>query len=501
MALGFGGPSIRAVVVRAVCGLVLLALLVLLLNYVRHYFFLFDDFALVELARTHSFSQLLSEPLIGYYRPLPFLLLRLETFLFGWNHPAGYAAVVLAFHLANAAACAWLTFLLLPRSYATPIVLVLFVASPWATEAFLWASGIFDVMATLGVLIALAGVRLTVSHGMTPRRATAPIALAGAGALLGVFSKESAVVIPALAVVAVLMDQSARRLFSRPTLLALAACSVPALLYLIVRANVLGVLAGAYGEFGSLWQSQASIVANIWSYVRALVWTPLPPAWLPDPHGLRNTRGITVFVLLPLILLMQAFRPRPRVRVLALCVVAFLIATLPVCWFGLSPDSTVAGRYAYLPGVWGAILIGAAFAAVVEILTPGAVALGIIMLIYGGLSLSYQVDIWTRACQMSRDVMAQLEPYRGRRDIALSIENMPFMFVEGPYVLKAYAFRYYQDDHALPLPPIKALGFTVKFAWNSQTVATTGIDPSSDYPDRPPAGLTEQSIRLKLTTP
>jgi hypothetical protein len=500
MALGFGGPSIRAVAVRAVCAVILLAPLALLLNYVRHYFFLFDDFALVELARTHSFRELLSDPLIGYFRPLPFLLLRLETFLFGWDHPAGYAAVVLAFHLANAAACAWLTSLLLPRSYATPIVLVLFVASPWATEAFLWASGIFDVMATLGVLIALAGVRLTVSHGTTPRRATTGIALAGAGALLGVFSKESAVVLPALAVVVVLTDQPVRRLGSRPTRLALVACTVPALLYLIVRANVLGVLAGAYGEFGALWGSQASIVANIWSYVRAIVWTPLPPEWLPDPHKLRHTREVTAFVVLPLMLLIQAFRPR-QPRVAALCAVAFLIATLPVCWFGLSPDSTVAGRYAYLPGVWGAILIGAAVAAIAEILTPPAAALSSLMLIYGGLSLSYQVDVWTRACQMSRDVLAQLEPYRGRRDVALSIENMPFMFVEGPYVLKAYAFRFYRDDRESPLPPVKALAFTVKFAWNSQTVATAGIDPSSDYLDRPPAGRTEQSIRLKLTTP
>src|SRR5690349_887975 len=102
-------------------GATMLVVLILLSSYARHYFFLFDDFALVELARTQTAGQILSQPLIGYYRPLPFLLLRAEWFIFGWDHPAAYLGINLLFHVVNAGLCAWLTWLVLPRTRSARI--------------------------------------------------------------------------------------------------------------------------------------------------------------------------------------------------------------------------------------------------------------------------------------------------------------------------------------------------------------------------------------------
>jgi len=120
------------------------------------------------------------------------------------------------------------------------------------------------------------------------------------------------------------------------------------------------------------------------------------------------------------------------------------------------------------------------------------------VLIYTTASLTAQVAIWTEACRLSRSVMQQVEPYRGRDDVALRIANMPFMFVEGPFVLKAYAFRFYGNDRRPPLPPINARAWTIQYSAQNRPIASAGIDVSSDYLDRPPDGLIELPVQLVL---
>jgi len=474
---------LRTPVLSGLVLLVLVSLTTLLINYARQYFFLFDDFALIELARTHSTRQLLTEPLTGFYRPLPFLLLRAETLLFGWDYPSGYLALNLICHAANATLCAWLASLLLPRRPLVAILtFMLVLASPWATETFLWASGIFDLFAAIGVLTALIGVRLT----LDPAQRVIGVVMAGAGATFAVFSKENAVILPALAVAIVLIDRPWLALWRPATRFALVACSVPIALYLLLRAAVLGMLVGGYGEFGTLWH-QAPVLQNILRYARAVVWAPMPGLY--DPLRLIAVALLATFVLRTLIV--------TRSRLFLGIIAAFLIATLPVCWFAMSADSTAAGRYAYLPGMLAAIALssglamGESLARVIPIVSVMA---------YAGASLLYQVGVWSASCDLSRSVLAQLEPYRGRTDLALDIQNLPYMFVEGPYVLKAYAFRYYGDDREAPLPPIKARARTVSFAAKHRPhEASAGIEAGSDYFDEPPAGLREESIHLELS--
>ena len=474
----------RTLVLSALVLLMLVSLTWLFVSYARQYFFLFDDFALIELARTHSTRQLLAEPLTGFYRPLPFLLLRAETLLFGWDYPAGYLALNLICHALNAMLCAWLASLLLPRRPLVAILtFTLVLASPWATETFLWASGIFDLFAAIGVLTALIGVRLTVQLDSTHR--AIGVAMAGAGAIFAVFSKENAVILPALAIAVVLIDRPWFALWRPATRLALIACSVPIALYLLLRAAVLGMLAGGYGEFGTLWH-QAPVMENILRYARAFVWAPMPATG--DPLRLIAVALLATFVLRTLIV--------SRGRLFLGIIAAFLIATLPVCWFALSADSTAAGRYAYLPGMLAAIALASGLAmgeSLVRVIPIVSV------MAYAGASLLYQVGVWSASCDLSRSVLAQLEPYRGRTDLALDIQNLPYMFVEGPYILKAYTFRFYGDDREAPLPPIKARARTVAFASKHRPhEASAGIEAGSDYFDQPPAGLREESIQLEI---
>jgi hypothetical protein len=521
-------------VVGVAVGLTLLVAGVAFADYARHYFFLFDDFALIDIARRETLAGIASQPLIGFYRPLPFWALRGEALAFSWDAPAAYIGISLLLHAVNAALCGVLTRTFNPPRFAPMLAACLFLLSPWATEAFLWVSGRFDVMSTLGVLSALIGVRLAVTaSGATSSEAMssgAPgptfsgptfgagaglgIALAGAGALCGLFSKEQAVVLPALAMLVAVADadrplRTRRTLLMRPAvLLAIGLTAVPTVGYLALRANLLGALQGAYGSFATLWRD-APVLANVWSYARACAWVPTRPAWPPQDISLAVAlRDAFVAVVVPVALLSLAWRHR---RLAAMCVAAFLVCVAPVSWFGLSSQSTIGGRFAYLPAIWFVMAMAVGLADALDTLpraTRGKLpapllAVGALLLTFGylGASLQYQIGLWQLACGLSRSTFAQIEPYRGRRDIALEIENMPHISAEGPYVLKAYAFRLYRtgDARTQPLPPILAHAALVKLAWNGQAVASLGVDQTSDFVDHAPAGLTPQRVRLRLT--
>ena len=91
---------------RAVCqfvvGFVLVALAGLYVNWSSHYFFLFDDFALFGEASRRTAAEIVTTPLFGFYRPLVFLLTKVEFGVFGWQHPEAALAISQSIHLINA---------------------------------------------------------------------------------------------------------------------------------------------------------------------------------------------------------------------------------------------------------------------------------------------------------------------------------------------------------------------------------------------------------------
>lgn len=87
------GPSVgrhRLLVFVAVAPGILLAA-----AYLRHvfgYFFLFDDFALLSSAREFGVAGIATSPLFGFFRPLPFVLVRAMVRTLGPNAAAFAAA-------------------------------------------------------------------------------------------------------------------------------------------------------------------------------------------------------------------------------------------------------------------------------------------------------------------------------------------------------------------------------------------------------------------------
>jgi len=129
----------------------------------------------------------------GSARPVLLASLLADRALWG-EKPAGYHLTNLLLHCADAAALAWLAWLLLGSAAAAALAGLIFALHPVQSEAVCGIMFRADPLAALGVLLALVLLRLACA-----RRSAALTAAAAAAFAFALLSKESAAVFPALA--------------------------------------------------------------------------------------------------------------------------------------------------------------------------------------------------------------------------------------------------------------------------------------------------------------
>lgn len=182
-----------APVILLLAGLIILVYLNSLSNE-----FVFDDLGLI--AKRQSIRNLWNIPtLLGFhgnaaYRPLRTVSHALDYSLFGLN-PAGYRTVNIALHIFNSALVFSLFRTLLGNSRPALLAAVLFAVHPVQTESVAYISGRRDLLFSLFYLL---GVIWYIRYRETdqPRY----LALAGAGYLLSLLSKEMGITLPILCV-------------------------------------------------------------------------------------------------------------------------------------------------------------------------------------------------------------------------------------------------------------------------------------------------------------
>ena len=413
----------------------------------RAYFFVFDDFALVGDASTHSASALATTSLFGFFRPAVFLLVKAETLWFGWEHPWGYLLATHAWHLVNAAllwALARRLGLLQPAAIAAAS---LFALSPWATEATAWASARFDVLCTTGVLTSvLMAVRVA---GAGPAgRHWLDVAIGLAGVALAVCSKETGGLTPVL-VIAATVAASPRSRWTVASGVYLAGAAAIVVAYLIIRSGLLPDLGGPYGHWGAL-AVPADLPMNALTYLRSFVALPLP--WLAPGAALSPVVAVTTAAMAVVIIAIGA-KHRPGAVALALVAVACAIA--PTVWLPMQAATTAGGRLLYLPGAWVCLVAGAAISAGLQagVGRRCASATAAAFLAFAAIavvSLIHQGRAWTMGYRMSRATIVAFDAMVDRGIEAVFIPDLPFWFAEGPYVLKDYAFGRYYAGRGVP---------------------------------------------------
>lgn len=419
------------------------------------YFLLADDHALVADAAAHSFRGIFTTGLFGVYRPLGFTVAR----VLGPLHPghAGWIAVVLALHATNAG----LLFVAarslgLTRGVAAALA-TLFLWSPWASEAYLWFSAIFDVGATFGVLLALVLVTAgrarpaptengTPATDPTRRRRAAEAGwetLLAFGIVVGCVTaglfKENGYLAGPL-VLALALASSAPHV-RRRALIGAGASLVCAVLLYTYRTRVLAgvdtpyTVAGFGGRLLSL-----DAIAAVASNLRALLLWPVPGVWGD------TTRYLAALLIWPIgasaaaALAVRALLQPGRAWYIA---AAIPIAIAATAGFQFDVMAIVPRRYLYMAGVSFCLLIGYGIDAWrSHCRWPAAVptVIGALVLV-AALAGTTQARIWGLAAATARCAMEDF----GRQvpaPEAVYVENMPFAIEEGPIVLLEYDFSY-----------------------------------------------------------
>jgi hypothetical protein len=513
---GSGGWPGRAIAwgVAAAVGLLVVGLVYV--PHVRAYFFLFDDYSLVGVSSRASPRDIVTQPLFGFYRPAAFLLTRAEFQAFGGWNPAGFAASALVLHALNACVAGLLAHRLRVSTVFTLSTAALFLLSPWAGEAFFWSSARFDLLATLGVFLALLLGDLAADANRS--RASRVVSFCGAAlaSLLALCAKEAAVMLPLLFLCYEAMRARTLRreaLIAPAVMAGIFAIAVGA--YLWGRQAVLPGLAGAYGNFGTL-IAQGNLPRHFLEYASALVLVPVPMDWSWTSLAL-SCAGKWPFltVSLPALLLLGV---RGAWRQMAWCVAAFAIALAPVSWIGMTPMNTASGRLLYMPGLFFALMLARGlheiFVTNRDVADEGAdgdaggavawrpmaaavIGALVVPLLYFTGSLVHQQRMWQASSGLARLAVRQFEPLVGTQQ-PVFLQNLPFWFEEGPFVLKGYAFGQYYAPR--PVPPVRAMASVLAFgADGTRTVREVArIEEPGALPSAPIAGERVFSFTLPV---
>lgn len=400
----------------------------ILIHHAADYFFVFDDYALIYLGDFHTVENHLKYPHIGFYRPLIFLLFKLNMWLVDWQ-PWVYPLQSALIHGANAFLVGYLA-----REEQTLQGLMagaLFFISPWASETFFWVSSHFDLVATTGILLGLIGLQ----KALVAKDMKKPLLLAIPAIFLAPFSKEIAVTIPALFALLTLQKMDVKALLSNGRFWGLSALSgILIVIYLYIRHRQIGVLGGAYGNYTDMLQNAAPF-----KLVHPFLLLPN----LPGAEGLSY-----VFALLGLILVIRALVLNPRGSGLLILTIA--VALLPVISFSVTKFGSGNTRFLYLPGVFVAMLFAQGLKPSLESRrfdVPQAVMCGALTMLMI-ISVLTQKTMWHTGMARSRQCIEQFGEVRDKSK-HFKLENLPGGYFEGGHMLKPYAFYYYYDGKGI----------------------------------------------------
>ena len=440
-----------------------------------HYFFLFDDFAVIGEAAAKSWTAIVGTPIFNFYRPTLLLFTKAINHWAGWEHPAAYAWLCSAVHLANATLVGRMAALCGASRIGAALALILFLLSPWSSEATFWVGGVVDILVAAGMLIALTCGLLLASPRSVP---VAVLYVTGcAGALFAAFSKETAVMLPALMVTAwLLRGESLRSLRQMPLLTYLLSLTFIIVGYLIVRSQVLPGLNSAYGSAEELF-ARAPLLENYALYWYASLRPPTPPGLV---------RGALLypfmFVAFPMTLIWLGWR---HPRVLLWGAGGFTLSVLPTLWMPPDIDVTNQRRLLYFPTIWISLSLGWALGSLWtlrrslphRIIPAAAIAA---TLAAAAASTLYQRNLWLTSARISESVIRQLEPAI-RAGEPVRIVNYPTRCAEGPRIHQPYSLRYYYGTEGMP--PVRFEGVVVTCSGLIGRVVRAATESVHGYPD------------------
>jgi tetratricopeptide (TPR) repeat protein len=288
----------------------------------------------------------------GLYRPLTtFSYLVNYTILGGGSRPAGYHWVNFALHAVNILLVYWLGLLLFREMGPAWALAAVWALHPILTESVTNIVGRADLLAGFGVLASLlCHVKSAAASG---RRKLAWLGALTLAATIGIFSKESAVVLLAAMVI---YDFTLGTGGARARWAGYVAAALPVAIFLCVRYWIFAGLGAAPVPFtdnplvgAGFWTARLTAVEVIGKYLWLLVW----PRDLSCDYSYNQIPvagwGVGSFAVLA-VCSAAVFCYR-RHKVLCFCIVFFFAALAPTSNLVILIGSIMAERFLYLPSL------------------------------------------------------------------------------------------------------------------------------------------------------
>ena len=425
----------------------------------------------------------------GLYRPLTTL-----SYLFNYvtlgngTSPAGYHWVNLLLHCVNVALVYALGLLLFQRRLWAAAMAALWAVHPLLTESVTNIVGRADILAGLGVLGGLVCyIRSTRTAG---RQRLAWLAAAALAAAIGMFSKESAIVVLAvvplwdLAFPETTTGPRGRWAARLPGYLAIGlSCAV----YLAVRFSVLGSLPPAFVPYADnplngadFWTARLTAVKVLGKYLWMLVWParlscdysynqiPLFDGNLAGAEGLK-----TVIALLSCLALgavgIACFR---RNRIVFFCIGLFFAALAPTSNLIIMAGTIMAERFLYIPAIAFAALLVLLARAACERFAPGnsrvplaaAAVLGVIAAGFAARTFVRNFDWFDDARLYGANVVSCPNSFRSHNGLGLALATAahPQLDRAAAEVQRSIEILGTLPDDKSESPPYTNAGFTYR---------------------------------------
>jgi hypothetical protein len=480
------GPRRHVVAGGLLCGLVLLAY-----SNSFHGGFVLDNRVLIlEDVRVHqlsvdNLSNIISHsywwPVVesGLYRPVTTLSYLVNYAILGHgDSPIGYHVVNLLLHMVNVLLVLALALRLSRNLLLSGVIAAVWAVHPLGTEAVTNIIGRADLLAAMGSLAALYGHLRARESGAGSRRWLWMLAVAVA-MTIGVFSKENAVAVVAVAMLFDIVFLE-RRISSTALISGWIPFAVPLALLWYQRGVVLGETAAAPIPFvdnpiagAGFWQGRLTALAVIGRYLWLIVW----PARLSPDYSFPQIPLVSgtaqdwlawmavAAAAVVTILLWQVKRP------VALVVVSALLLFLPVSNLAFPTGTIMAERLVYLPmvGVIAAMVVGL-FGAAERLRVPAAapIAAAAIVAVLGvrtwvrNPDWRSEVSLWTSAVSAApnsfkthgalAEALYNADPTRGNLPQVIAEKEKSLALLEGV-----------PDPAAVSLPHREAATYYLEF--------------------------------------
>ena len=366
----------------------------------------------------------------GLYRPITTLSYLMNYAVFGdGSNPAGYHWVNLALHELNVALVYALGVLIFGEAAPAFALAAIWGVHPLLTESVTNIVGRADLLAAFGVL---AGLLCYAKSVTVARRRMAWLAGLAVAATVGVFSKESGVVLPGLML---LYDLTlSDRANWRRRVPAYAAIALPFLAFFVVRGGagthmVIDPVENPLVSAG-FWTARLTPIEVVGKYLWLFVWparlsadysyNAVPLGW-HDPAASFAVMFAVVGVLL-------ALRWRAKERPPLFFLVFFFVALAPVANIIVLIGSIMAERFLYLPsvGLAGCVVAAVYMAGRRRVATPHAwAALALVCVAFTARTHTRNVDwqdglsLWTSAVQVCP------QSARPHYNLAKELEHIP----------------------------------------------------------------------------